>query len=376
MHNDIRLSLQITILVALFAMCGITAAQSLTCEACRKPISGRYTVYSTGAEQHVFCDACDEQLPHCAVCSIPVVSASTGSGDILCRDCRKTARYCAVCNTRITGAYFTSQDQLHVYCATCVETAPRCDACSDILRPGGHRQVDGHTLCTRCDQALPRCHACGKVILDTSVTFNNLPERYCASCAANRPHCVSCGRPCEPDAKELRGGNMLCNLCRPSAMLEEKSMLVLAHEVREHLRTHLLMPIVRPIEIVMVDTLGTFEDPSFRESGRFIQTGERFRIEILRGLSWEKCLETLAHELGHAWQAENLPGIRDSESREGFAQWTASKVLENYGLTHLIRQIEERDDLYGKGYRAMIALEQRLGIEGMFKSLRKRSGAS
>ncbi len=169
---------------------------------------------------------------------------------------------------------------------------------------------------------------------------------------------------------------MLCNLCRPSAMLDQNAMLVLAHEVREHLRSHLLLTIVRPIEIVMVDALGTFEDPSFRESGRFIQTGERFRIEILRGLSWEKCLETLAHEFGHAWQAENLPGIRDSETREGFAQWTAAKVLENYGLTHLIRQIEERDDLYGKGYRAMIALEQRLGIEGMFQSLRKRSGSS
>lgn len=167
---------------------------------------------------------------------------------------------------------------------------------------------------------------------------------------------------------------MICNICRPSAMLEEKAMIALAYEVREHLKTQFLMPIVRPVEVAMVDTLSTMGDPALRESGRFIQTGEKFRIEILRGLAWEKCLETLAHEYGHAWQAESLPGIRDSETREGFAQWIAAKVLENYGLNHLIRQIEERDDLYGRGYRAMIAMEQRLGIEGLFKALRKKSG--
>jgi Zn-dependent peptidase ImmA (M78 family) len=85
------------------------------------------------------------------------------------------------------------------------------------------------------------------------------------------------------------------------------------------------------------------------------------------------CIETLAHELGHAWQARHLPRMTELKEREGFAEWVAAKILDDYGFDGLLEKLESRRDLYGDGYRWMKSLERKYGESGVLQYLKNRS---
>jgi hypothetical protein len=149
-------------------------------------------------------------------------------------------------------------------------------------------------------------------------------------------------------------------------------MLALAQEVQSALDRHLGFQFDHNIDLELVDTLGKPLNENLRESGRFVRVNDHYTIKILRGLSREMCLETIAHELGHAWQAENIPGMHETIWQEGFAQWTAAKMLKLYRMNNLLDRLESRDDLYGEGYRRVAKLEKRYGKEGMLTRLKNR----
>jgi len=105
----------------------------------------------------------------------------------------------------------------------------------------------------------------------------------------------------------------------------------------------------------------------YAELGEFRRKGDRFTITVLESLPEETLYETLAHELAHAWQAENPVPNQRLIVKEGFAQWVASKVLKEFRFENSLKRLKTRDDLYGEGYRLMESIERKNGPRAVFQ---------
>ncbi len=340
------------------------------CDLCDHSLSGRYYTFaqSNGKTMNV-CQNCIDAHGRCAYCNVPVKGTRPGSAHILCDTCKSRAIRCDVCGDLIVDSYVVTPIGHH-YCRKCESGADRCASCNDLLRPGEWRMDHGLSMCSSCLTNNPRCLGCQTPLFGSFTTFLGYKGGFCSKCVANTPKCVSCGRPCGDYPHQLDNGNVLCSACIQTAVLTSSQLIALAKEIRQHLDTSLFMPIDHQISWELVDSLNETGDENTRESGRFIVQNDTYRIQILKGLARSVCMETIAHELGHAWQTENMPNIRDDTMREGFAEWVASKVLIDYSLDHLLEKMAARDDIYGEGYRWMIALEKKNGTAGLFKKLR------
>jgi hypothetical protein len=103
---------------------------------------------------------------------------------------------------------------------------------------------------------------------------------------------------------------------------------------------------------------------------------ENMEIFIPYGLSPAQTLHSIAHELAHCWQFDN--GILDVSDlyTEGFAEWAASKVLEQLKLNQEIYEMTE--NLYAdyrNGYLYYRDVEQRSGFDGCLADMKAKQTA-
>jgi len=110
-----------------------------------------------------------------------------------------------------------------------------------------------------------------------------------------------------------------------------------------------------------------------RELGAFELDNDTYTVYILYALPESLVYETLAHEYGHAWQAENCPRNQDLILCEGFAEWVASLVLKAMGYESVLERIEKRPDDYGEGYRKLKQMEQTRGRAYMLEFVRNNT---
>lgn len=90
--------------------------------------------------------------------------------------------------------------------------------------------------------------------------------------------------------------------------------------------------------------------------------GGRVTIHVLSHLPETRVTAVLAHELAHAWQAENCPDEQGPRLREGFAEWVAWRLLEGVDGCGPERDvIAARTDEYGRGFRLFTGLEEQGG---------------
>jgi hypothetical protein len=102
-----------------------------------------------------------------------------------------------------------------------------------------------------------------------------------------------------------------------------------------------------------------------RELGAFVREGEEVRILLITEMPRATLIETAAHELAHVWQEGKIPKSQRLLVKEGFAQWAASKALDAFGCHQALRVLQEREDLYGQGYRLLQGVENRRGQTGV-----------
>lgn len=104
--------------------------------------------------------------------------------------------------------------------------------------------------------------------------------------------------------------------------------------------------------------------------GYFTRVNERRDIFIERLLPATTFRAVAAHELAHAWQSGNAPSNQSPLSIEGFAEWVAYRTLLALGQQQEAARLTRRDDLYGRGLRYFIDLEQQQGRDGVLRRAR------
>jgi len=299
------------------------------------------------------------------------------------------SRFCHLCGQPLTGHYFRNKRGL-VFCASCSATRQRCVLCATPLGEADlaqarHNATEDGMLCRQCARMTPRCAACHRHIAGTFYTFEELLppaaiRRFCAGCARSRPRCDICRAPVAQDTAALDDGQYRCALCAEQMVLGEpavrtvyaQALAALGHLVgappappRLEVVSRLQMGELRRRHERDVPTGPAIPAASHHVLGYFVRTHGANTIYVERGLPRSLLLGTLAHELGHAWQAAYPAAERDPVLAEGFAEWIAHHTLVASGLRPVAARATRRDDVYGRGLRQMLEVERHAGSEAV-----------
>lgn len=219
---------------------------------------------------------------------------------------------------------------------------------------------------------VPSCQTCGAPITGIYYKIPGLPELYCEKCNKTLPHCCFCGRPVSESPGKTR---TVCPECRKELVQDPREADRLVNEVHSWISIHLALQLPAHLRFQFVDHLaphvGVKLLGTMRELGAYIREGKEVRILLIKGMPRSKLIETAAHELAHVWQEGRVPRNQRLILKEGFAQWVASKVLEHFECEQALRVLNEREDLYGQGYRLLHDLEQREGRNAVIEYVKR-----
>ena len=307
--------------------------------------------------------------------------------------------YCAVCGKRITSRYL--QYKGHFYCSQkCLDKViPKCVICG---RPAKMKASDGKYYCSdECyKKSLPICAFCHKHI-KKGVRRGWEKVLLCSECAA-LPRCFACSMPA--DYAKLSDGRYICRKCRSSAITDLKSAIKLAESVRNVMRSKLGLSTNHKIEykLVSYDVLNgkaEYSNNKGMEFGLFHcdqktttrkvqktvggvvlsekvskKISYKYTIYFLSYIPKDKFIEVAAHELAHDWMQENYPNIQDLKVIEGWAEFTASLVNKIYGHGRMnMRMVENRNKIYGDGYRMIHQYAVKHKISGLLKMFAEKN---
>jgi len=184
-----------------------------------------------------------------------------------------------------------------------------------------------------------------------------------------------CGEPLGDAYDQLSDGRAICLACGATAVMdtaEAEALFDAVVKILDHL-LKMKFPARPAFKFVDLPTLlaQIEDDPSLRGEertlGLFMRKGRKTSVWVVAGLPRRRTVAVMAHELAHAWQNANCAGESSKLLSEGFAEWVAYKVLEAMRADKEMGQMLRREDLYGRGFKNMLAIEQKSGIAGVMR---------
>lgn len=356
--------------ILMFALAATTYA-AVKCDICGKEISGKY---ATGPDNTHYCWDCYSKYPVCSGCGKIFKSLITVGDRKFCRDCYSKIKRCDFCGEPLSRSY-TMYPELGInLCPKCEASAPRCQSCN---RPAKTLNRIGDTyLCDVCAAKVNRCYSCGEPLLSDYKFFEGDESRkYCDRCVKKYPKCADCGAPSGPQGTELDDGRYLCAACRSLAIFSPALITPIKRDVIGYLSGVMNMDIEHSIDYTVQDQKfleEKSEDHNHDINGLFYRRGLDFNIYVLYGLRRKDLVWVLAHEVTHAWQAENCPQDLVSEDREGFAQWVAYHATINFGYGQYAENMRKGTGMYSRGLNKMIEMEKKSGSKAVFDYIKMK----
>lgn len=305
--------------------------------------------------------------------------------------------YCHLCGSRLVGRFFRYETGL-VVCAACQRTRARCERCGVPLAAAGSVALpSGAALCLSCAQTAPRCATCAVPITGVHYTFDDMaplltPRTFCAQCVSSRPRCDVCRAPALDTAVRVADGQYRCPLCAVDMVTTAdvaSGLYVRVVEAFKRVSGASLrqLPTLQLISRRQMSELRLrFAHAESRSSddgamssgyhvlGYFVREGQRATVYVETALPRPLFSGTLAHELGHAWQAAEAPDVRDPLLCEGFAEWIAYTVQRDLGDSAVAGRALRREDIYGQGLRRYLGAQSSGGVSGVLALARGQAG--
>jgi len=229
-------------------------------------------------------------------------------------------------------------------------------------------------LCPTCWAAAPHCVICGQAARDSFIEVGE-DGPFCERCYQVRPRCDVCDVPIGDTSWMLADGRQICDRCHQTAIYQPQRAQQLYGQTVAILERGLGLTLNIPTDFALVDRCQLQElqkglEPrgnvdSEKTLGLYLRQGRRRGMYVESGLPQILLIQVIAHEFGHAWQAENCPLLRSPLLREGFAEWVAYKALQALGAAKKTAIMEARQGLYGDGLRALLGVERTGGVAGV-----------
>lgn len=273
------------------------------------------------------------------------------------------------------------------------ETDFRCVVCKLKVSEGFN--VEGKFYCkAHVETVQPHCGNCGAAITGTYRMAGPKEVPVCQDCQRNYAKCFLCNVPADVarGGIYLKDGRQLCAEHNKIGVRSESTARRLFRQgIQETVNTlGTIMRLDVPINNVYLVDLDRLRAISAQGShGSSLASGKvlgltSLQIQIKGGqtstlpatvhlLNWvdeERMLTVSVHEYSHAWQAENHQQYNktNQELREGFAEWVAYKVCENYQRYDQMKILTSpRGGVYYNGLMKFLALEQDRGVKGVLE---------
>lgn len=275
--------------------------------------------------------------------------------------------HCNLCGQSLDGLVFTYASSRHptqrplVICAECNAHAARCRLCQ---RPMAERLAQ-EGICAFCLLELERCASCGRPVDDGIELKDGTHRVFCHTCVQTLPACLACQAPVDARGSRLPDGRVRCRFCDVTAVDDPAQAQALYEQVLKIAAQRLGLELSIPTVLVPVDAdqlravlqqiEGVHQTEARPPRGVYARKGMKRGIYVEMGLPRVQMIEVIAHELGHAWQAERKPLLNDPLLVEGFAEWVAYKVLAVLGASTAMDLMRARTDVYGQGLRRVLA---------------------
>ncbi|MBN2713074.1 MAG: protein DA1, partial [Planctomycetes bacterium] len=210
------------------------------------------------------------------------------------------------------------------------------------------------------------CGCCGKLIRGKYYSHTFIDGYFCESCEKDNTKCSVCSRPISGEPTMIGGKRPLCKICMKTVLLDKDDYRKVYDDSVKMLSKLLGEEVYHEVSLDVVDDISKVREKAGFESdgkelGLFKRKDNDFGIYILYRATRELAYETIPHEWAHAWFAENGHQLHLQWVEEGFCQWVASKILAEKKYKRGLGILENRKDLYGKGYRYISMIERQGG---------------
>ena len=189
---------------------------------------------------------------------------------------------------------------------------------------------------------------------------------FCPDCKSTATECSVCGAPDRHG--QFLDGRYFCASCQGGTVEGDGQWEDVYRQVTEH-AAEVLGLSLRKVPPLVIDDAETLRKRRAEHevtdglSGLYLRNWlGQASIHLVSHLPESRGAAVLAHELAHAWQAENCPEEQGIRVREGFAEWVAWRIMEHWhGGAREREVIEARTDDYGRGFRIFRQLERDFG---------------
>ena len=193
-------------------------------------------------------------------------------------------------------------------------------------------------------QSPTHCDLCGKAFVEVFYTIEDKVsgqrKLICQTCVRLPERCFACGLPIPKDRKSYDDGRHYCARDAATAVLEAAEIQQIVLESEQQLRRLFVDQLEFPdrnLDVSLVDRLhiqtwfsvpgNDFACPNILGFYRSVTNNgmRQHDVRLLSGLTHSGTRATFAHELGHAWLADNLPAGRNLApiAHEGFCELIA-----------------------------------------------------
>lgn len=193
--------------------------------------------------------------------------------------------------------------------------------------------------------------------------------------------CHSCWLPLDEAHWTLESGRLICDRCFGEALTDDAGLAPVVAEASAALEAALGLRLRRApaarlvsrveIERLTRDSLDTFEGVTGELAGLYTQEGREPTIYVLRGLPRRMAVETVAHELAHAWEAENCPPGTPLGVTEGVAEFAAYTALRQMGLPEAADRLFLERGPYGVHFKRLEVLARVHGRQRLLEMVRE-----
>jgi recombinational DNA repair protein (RecF pathway) len=360
----------IIIALALIILTPAFIEPSSNCSLCGKPVRDQYVKFNDGS---IFCSECMEKYPRCDICGKPSRSTITIDGKIVCQDCLAKLDICSFCKKPLTGQYVLYPELNLKLCEKCAKTVPRCDICG---RPDKNLIKAGQkNICEKCLKKFSLCAICGEPLEDGFSWFDgDSTRKYCRRCIDKYPKCASCGAPVGENSSTLPDGRILCRKCYREGYFEPQQITPIKQKILAYLESNMNMIIKHDVKYYLQGQKFIAQKSngvSGDLNGLFYRLNDKFEIYILYGLRKKDLYQVIAHEIGHAWAAENCHRNLSLEEEEGFAQWVSYHALGYFGFSDFRKTLLEGETIYAQGLHKMLGIEKQGGEKAVFDYMKR-----
>jgi tetratricopeptide (TPR) repeat protein len=198
--------------------------------------------------------------------------------------------------------------------------------------------------------------------------------------AATR-RCDSCWSPLGETHWTLENGRPVCERCFAEGLNDDAALAPIVNDVTAALDGALGIRLRRAPSARLVsreemarltrENLNSFEGVTGEIAGLYTAAGREPTVYILRGLPRRTAVETVAHELAHAWQGENCPPGAPLSVTEGFSQFAAYTALRQAGLGEAAERMFLERGPYGVNFKRMEVLGRVHGPKALLEMVRE-----